>query len=557
MSDAEFLDYQTKIDDQHQDAVNFADVLRERRLAKRTEKRKKIAKLGRKSALFIAEKQKRAPPARAKDQSSSESSDEVDDNSDDSLLEEVANNPKRRVPPEPKPPQKAQAEQANQPARSARQTSSEKAPTTLPSRKPVERRTSIASPSTEPVPRNTIAAAVRRKSTSFEATSPSFRTTAALPSAAASSKPTEKGYKTPATAKSANPIRMLMDKPKEPARKAWNTTDKHFTTLHFRANAMKRGRIEGTPDPSSLEFVNGKPDGLVTKPSEAGALHRVDETDANPENRRETGRRTLLNRNDDLEDEPEPISALQPFERSKIPEICFDWHNGHCNFPAEKCRRLHRRTDGTGKPLRLGHWNGAITPKYATPPQTCWWWLRGEKGCSKSAEDCIYAHENTGWLIQLPGGKVVKIDPSERPGATNLNATISAYSGFVLPKNAAEPVTCHYWFLTRKGCSKSAEECKYAHVNTGLLGNSEGRLFDRIDRSLAPVFMRNQNHPTVPIGPARVPDKEKTCFFWNEYKCKKGEACFYKHEYTGIVAEPPPNFTYQGKHLSRIAKPNS
>jgi hypothetical protein len=72
MSDAEFLDYQTKIDDQHQDAVNFADVLRERRLAKRTEKRKKIAKLGRKSALFIAEKQKRAPPARAKDQSSSE-----------------------------------------------------------------------------------------------------------------------------------------------------------------------------------------------------------------------------------------------------------------------------------------------------------------------------------------------------------------------------------------------------------------------------------------------------------------------------------------------------
>jgi chromo domain-containing protein 1 len=40
----------------------------------------------------------------------------------------------------------------------------------------------------------------------------------------------------------------IVNEPKQPLRKAWDTQGKHFNTLHFRAVAEKRSRVEGTPD---------------------------------------------------------------------------------------------------------------------------------------------------------------------------------------------------------------------------------------------------------------------------------------------------------------------
>lgn len=52
----------------------------------------------------------------------------------------------------------------------------------------------------------------------------------------------------------------------------------------------------------------------------------------------------------------------------------------------------------------------------------------------------------------------------------------------------------------------------------------------------------------LPYSDPSIPPHLKTCFFWNEYMCKKPqEICLYLHQYTGVVADPPRQFDWQNR----------
>lgn len=340
--------------------------------------------------------------------------------------------------------------------------------------------------------------------------------------------------RTSSASKGPRPIRMV-NQPKAPLRKAWQKSDKQYTTLHYRAVADKRSRVEGTPDPTALEWVNGPPDALekITE-----ARPQAPTPNDNPYSRREVGRRRL--QEIDMDDAPQESSkstaALQPYEVAKVPLVCFEWRNGTCRFGAEKCRFLHRDNDPSGRPYKLAPWEGQVPPKYSRPPVTCYYWFKGDKGCRQSADECMFAHVNTGLLAQLQGRLPIPIDPSELP--------VGDFRP--LPKNANPPVTCWYWLRTREGCQKSADVCKFAHYNTGVLGNSDQRPFEQIDRSEMPVHVTAAPRFSIPTGPRSrlfLKPKEMTCFFWSEGTCKHSDdECQFQHRNMGIIADPPRGY---------------
>ena len=611
MSEDEFENYCKGVEDEFDLAIEAAEHARARKLAKRAKKRHKLAREesaarrteaesdddrpllperrstvkqaqtsaivqsedelnGRKSSRSIAEKRKQAPRTLVEPQSSSESSsDDDDDDSGDSLLEEVINKSRQR---EPKEPEKSRSGQPDQSTPDAHTKNTGKPLDTPTSRKLPERKSSrkssstvLAEPSEGHGSKQTPvgpAAAIRRKSTVEEVASSSRRSTSLASSASTILNTTARGHKTPGAPKGANPIKMI-NQPKASARKPWNTANKHFSTLKFRSNAEKRGRREGTPDLGALEFVNGTPEGLTTDtPGGRRPSHEID----NPYGRRGSGQTRLqdFTRDDGVESESEPTVALQPYERTKIPLVCFDWHNRSCSFSAEECRFLHRAKDATGKPYKFSPWNGAVPPKYATPPHTCFFWLRADRGCNKSAEDCIYAHENTGWLPRQGQAGLERIDPEERPSTNNIriepeerHSTTSMRNDYEeFPPTSNSQLTCYFWFTSERGCSKSAENCKFVHKNTGLLKSKHGSGFERIEPSALPVFKANQRNlaekidhtASIPTTKQKVPPGNLTCYFWSTGVCRNtSENCAYQHRHTGRVADPPKFLEHGGQ----------
>jgi chromo domain-containing protein 1 len=600
MSEQKFADYSERIDDTLHNAMILAEAARSRKLEKRAKKRNQLAQAkktdqppeseteteseddtplmqksksrakghyvtsasrpkdqGMRSPVLVENNAgKRASRSLARRQSSSESIGDTVDDSEDSVLGEVMSKTKR---PEPEQAREPQSGQPNEPVRNARPKDMENQMPENPStehfsRKSPEHKEANISPTERPSemtygrgsmviqPSSTT---TQRRNSAVEVVYPPTRTAAGGPSAtntttpaATTFKPTAKGHKTPAL-KGANPIKMV-NQPKT-GRKPWNTNGKLFGTLKSQYAAEKRGRVESTPDPSALDFVNGTPEGLDANSSEVAPRGIVD---SNPYDRRETGTRRMQEQSidDEAENGSAPNPPLQAYEHAKIPLVCFNWRNQTCPYSREQCRFLHRMTDETGKPYKFSPWTGAVPPRYADPPQTCFFWLRGDRGCNKSADDCGYAHENTGWICRqdLHNHLVERIDPEERPGAAL----------------GSKSETCYYWFTSEKGCSKPAEECRFAHTNTGILKMNRGAGSERIDRDLLPVSMRNQRRFSVPslttgtlpsMNP-KVRSSELTCFFWNEYMCKnKPEECTYQHCYTGRVADPPRFFVHRGK----------
>lgn len=356
----------------------------------------------------------------------------------------------------------------------------------------------------------------------------------------------------------------MVNQPKTTSRKSWNTSDTQYKTLKFRGIAQKRSRIEATPDPGVLDFVNASPLGPTPKEGNDGrALKSVKD---NPYARREIGRRQLQEADED--EAPEEVlgnsAQLRSYEIGKIPLSCSDWRNGSCSFTPETCRFMHRTSDPSGKPYIVAPWNNAIPPKYASPPVTCWYWLRGPQGCDRSADDCKFAHENTGLLGNKHGAPQETIDRNEKPKSSRPVPVRSASS-------TKTSVTCWFWFKLPKGCSKPADKCQFAHKNTGLLGNTDGRPFEPINPLERPFSMTNdrQTHDSVhpprtgsaPLAPAshhtpkrNLKPSEITCFFWSEGRCKNSaETCPYRHEWGATIADPPPNFRPRHGRNKRMA----
>jgi hypothetical protein len=309
----------------------------------------------------------------------------------------------------------------------------------------------------------------------------------------------------------------FVNEPKE-QQKEWSS-DKHFSTLKYRYNAAKRSQVEGAPDFNALDFVHGPP------PS----LPKVSATAASSD---PYGRREIINRRvqqDDPEDRTlrhtihDPL-ALADWEADKVPLMCASWRlSNDCRYGAQKCRFMHRDRDAKGNEYPVGNIEGWVPFKFRKPPITCLYWYDGK--CTKTAEQCMYAHKNTGWTET--NGQVKPISESTSGPICQQNPALVPF------KFQDPPITCSYWLRDPNGCIKTDEVCKYAHWNTGwaLPENDRKGQHIQIDPNQAPRWM-----------PPKYANPPVTCPFWlrKEKGCiRTDDECKFAHRNTGWA---PPSF---------------
>lgn len=237
-------------------------------------------------------------------------------------------------------------------------------------------------------------------------------------------------------------------------RKEGSNTDTHFKKVRSRYLAEKRGRTEAMPDFGKLNFVNGPP------PSLPQAIRRPS---SDPYARRDITNRRV--QEEDPDDQPrlrQAIGPLADFEKNKVPMMCNAWKlSSNCTYGAHQCPFLHRTHDPEGRPYQLGDIHNRVPQKYRKPPITCEFWYDGNR-CKKSAEECTYAHEDTGWT-EVNGRPIEREHvPPKRTGPMPQNAL-----SHLAPKLQNPPITCHYWLRDPQRCNKAEADCKYAHWNTG------------------------------------------------------------------------------------------
>lgn len=229
--------------------------------------------------------------------------------------------------------------------------------------------------------------------------------------------------------------------------------------------------------------------------------------------------------------------------------MCNAWKlSSNCPYGAQKCRFMHRAFDPQGRPYQLGDIHNRIPQKYRKPPITCEFWYNGNR-CTKTPEECQYAHEDTGWTEingqpierqHLPPGAV---DPAPRDVPPN-----------IIPyKLQTPPITCTFWLRNAHGCSKTDAACKYAHWNTGW-ATPKGRPLDPpvpLDPNQMPRSQRDQ----LPLQPnQRSLPHDITCRFWlrGSHGCSKSEEdCSFLHRNTGWIIPRVPGSKSTGK-LERI-----
>jgi chromo domain-containing protein 1 len=117
--------------------------------------------------------------------------------------------------------------------------------------------------------------------------------------------------------------------------------------------------------------------------------------------------------------------------------------------------------------------------------------------------------------------------------------------GFIPGKYRKPPLTCPYWLNGLAGCKKSADECQFAHKNTGWIKHSDPAMGDvRIDSNQRPKYddtksLRPDQRPKQDGTTSLRPD-QLTCYYWSKGKCRKSEQdCAYQHKDTGIIADGP------------------
>lgn len=107
-----------------------------------------------------------------------------------------------------------------------------------------------------------------------------------------------------------------------------------------------------------------------------------------------------------------------------------------CSKPEEDCEYAHRNTGWAtpkGRPFEPPvaldpnqtprFYRGTVSaidhavPKNGSPPITCFFWLKGPRGCDKTAANCRFAHRNTGWVNHelASDSGIEKIDPALSP----------------------------------------------------------------------------------------------------------------------------------------------
>ncbi|XPS67741.1 hypothetical protein M3J09_000040 [Ascochyta lentis] len=330
----------------------------------------------------------------------------------------------------------------------------------------------------------------------------------------------------------------IIDHPVEQKRKPWST-DHHYNKIKFRGLAEKRSRAERTPDFNALDFVHGPPPTLPKSSTLASA--------DNPYGRREISNHRV--QEEDPEDRPRRGTAHDPapladWEADKVPQMCASWRlSRNCPYGPQKCRFMHRDLDPKGQEYPLGDIGGRVPFKYRNPPITCPFWYQGH--CKRSPEQCIYAHEDTGWAEI--NGEPIRIhllpEASIATDARNVPPHLLPF------KLQDPPITCTYWLRNPHGCIKSEEVCKYAHWNTGWAppeNDLKGQPV-QIDPNLRPLGV-HPKHADPPV----------TCPFWlrGEKGCAKtDDECRYAHRNTGWA--PPGLSAHQPEKVDPKALPRS
>ncbi|KAF2182796.1 hypothetical protein K469DRAFT_711489 [Zopfia rhizophila CBS 207.26] len=260
------------------------------------------------------------------------------------------------------------------------------------------------------------------------------------------------------------PIKMVNDPETVKKKSRWATGDGLYSHARFKRIAELHGRNESTPDPAVLQFVNpplGQTPGRIRSSENLYSLREL---------RRPSGQDE--GRQDISDEQPTNVPPAPPdWEADKIPLTCFDWKNGSCRYKAEHCRFLHRLTDKTAPA------DGSVPSKYRRPPLTCHYWFVKPRGCHKSADECEFAHTNTGWLASVnPGYKdAIQIDSNAEPAFKKPaldNEKAGPQRKFSTEKRAAsrkKSMTCYFFAMGQ--CRNSELTCKFSHEQTGILAN--------------------------------------------------------------------------------------
>lgn len=238
--------------------------------------------------------------------------------------------------------------------------------------------------------------------------------------------------------------------------------------------------------------------------------------------------------------EDEDIADRLPTVSGKKHLTCFYWaKNGSCRYTDDECAYAHYNTGivahdpmhnqslsytATDKPVIKQAEPSGLPPSRSL---TCFFWARNRK-CNRSDEECSYAHYDTGTIARAPPGITI-FEPAEEA-----------------KQPLTKTLTCYFW--NRNGrCSRSDEECAYAHHHTGTVAYPP----PNVVASLSPATTtasRNDGEPQPkPSAPASSSSaavgggKSLTCFFWaRNGHCNRSDAqCAYAHYDTGTVAHNP------------------
>ncbi|KAI4170273.1 MAG: hypothetical protein LQ348_007134, partial [Seirophora lacunosa] len=262
--------------------------------------------------------------------------------------------------------------------------------------------------------------------------------------------------------------------------------------------------------------------------------------------------------------EEEDIADRLPTVSGKKHLTCFFWaKNGSCWYTDDECAYAHYNTGivahdpmhnqstvASNKPYPHGHHNQytyvATTPsndsgpteRSGLPPSrslTCFFWARFRK-CKRSDEECSYAHYETGTVAKAPPGVTIFEPAAEEPKPP-----------------PTKTLTCYFWNKNGK-CSRSDEECAYAHHHTGTVAYPPPTVAASLasssaadNKNVTPSESRPRTAPPSTIAPsissAPPPPTGKalTCFFWARHgHCNRTAAqCAYAHHVTGVVAHNP------------------
>lgn len=272
--------------------------------------------------------------------------------------------------------------------------------------------------------------------------------------------------KTTSSLEKSSGIRIVNEPKLQPRQTSALLKKTHFQTLRRQGEADKRSRREVTPDVGVLKFVNG--------PSDAVVLN-LQAPRNDPYARREVGHRHVI-AEEPRDDAPlgrestDRNIPLEPWEFHKVPQVCYQWGlSNNCTKTARECRFMHRHKDDKGRGYPVADMQGWVPGKYRSPPLTCPFWLNGPKGCKKSAEDCQFAHENTGLMKHSdPTMGDVRIDTGRRPKHDD---TIEGQLGDKKSMKSLRPDQLTCWFWSKGRCRKTEQDCAYQHKNTGIIAD--------------------------------------------------------------------------------------